>query len=319
MNAKRWATALALSALLYPQAALADTPADHEAHVRFEEGNALWAQGKHEPARLKYLQAYAVVKSLGVVFNLARAEMQLGHDVAAYERYREFLKLPQTEMDRSLLARKYMVELGQKVSFIAVSPATPTGTKVIVDGVVAGEVPMTDPIVVTPGKHDVILRYADKEKTTPVVCSMHDTVTLELPAPVGEGTPAASRITPPPYAREQGNWVPTIVLGIVGVGGLAAGGVMGALSASHDDELRSLSVTRPCTVTDPAGCAGLEDKASTAKGLGAGSVVGYVGGGLFLGAAIVTAAVMKPWQFRVKEAHVRLIPGLGGSALVGTF
>ena len=124
MSSKRWALALAFSAFLYPQAALADSPAEQEAHVRFEEGNALWAQGKHEPARLKYLQAYAVVKSMGVVFNLARAEMQLGHDVAAYERYREFLKLPQTDMDRSLLARKYMVELGQKVSQIALSAGT---------------------------------------------------------------------------------------------------------------------------------------------------------------------------------------------------
>ena len=319
MNARRWAAALTITGLFHAGVAHADTAAQVEATNRFEEGNVLWARGKHEEARLKYLQAYAVVKRPGVVFNLARAEMQLGHDVAAYERYREFLKLPQTDTDRSLLARKYMVELGQKVSLIAVSAATPAGTKIIVDGVVAGEVPLTDPIVVTPGKHDVTLRYADKEKKAPVMCPVHDTVTLELAAPVAAGTPPVGGVTPPPYTREQGNWVPTIVLGIVGVGGLAAGGVLGALSTSHDDELRSLSVTRPCTPTDAAGCAGLEDKASSAKGLGAGSLVGYVGGGLFLGAAIVTAAVMKPWQFRVKEAQVRLIPGFGGGALVGTF
>ena len=63
----------------------------------------------------------------------------------------------------------------------------------------------------------------------------------------------------------------------------------------------------------------MEDKASSASGLGTGSVIGYVGGGLFIGAAVVTAVVMKPWEFRVKEARVTVVPGLGGAALVGSF
>lgn len=327
MNAKRWALALAMLGLLHTSTAYADSPAEAEATTRFEEGNTLWGQGKHEEARLKYVQAYAVLKKPGVLFNLARAEMQVGHTVEAYVRFREFLKLPQTDMDRSLMARKYLAELGKKVSLITTSPATPHGTKVVVDGKVEGEVPLVDPIAVTPGKHDVILRYADQEKKTPVSCPLQETVTVELVPnapqagvpPKGSGNPPPGGITPPPYTKEQGNWVPTIVLGIVGIGGLAVGGTMGALSASQDDELRSLSQTRPCTPTDAAACTALEDKSSSAKGLGTGAIVGYIGGGVFLGAAIVTAIVMKPWEYRVKETHVRLVPGIGGGALVGTF
>jgi len=201
------------------------------------------------------------------------------------------------------------------VSFLNVSAATPAGTKVLVDGQVAGETPLTDPIVVAPGKHDVVLKYADREKKVPVSCPIHDTVIVELLPEVK----APGGTTPPPITKEPGNWVPTIVLGIVGVGGLAVGGTLGALSASQDDELRSLSLTRPCTPQDAAACAALEDKASSASGLGTGSVIGYVGGGLFIGAAVVTAVVMKPWEFRVKEARVTVVPGLGGGALVGSF
>jgi hypothetical protein len=91
------------------------------------------------------------------------------------------------------------------------------------------------------------------------------------------------------------------------------------LSSSQNDELKSLSATNPCRAGSGVACAELEDKASSASGLGTGSVIGYVGGGVFLGAAIVTAVVMKPWQARVKETKVQLVPGLGGGALVGTF
>lgn len=277
----------------------------------------LWQQEKHEEARLKYLQAYAVLKYPGVTFNLARAEMTVGHTVEAYKLLREFLKLPQTDMDRSLLARKYHADLAKKVSFVTVSEKTPKGTKVMVDGAEAGEAPLADPIVVLPGKHEVLLRYGDQEKKEPVACGAAETVTVELaPKAVGAVT---GPVTPPPPTTEYGNWVPTVVLGGVGVAGLAVGGVMGALSASHNDELKSLSTTTRCT-PGSAECAKIEDEASSARGLGTVSIIGYVGGGLFLGAAIVTAVVMKPWQPREKSAaKVQLVPGFGGGAIVGTF
>ena len=106
---------------------------------------------------------------------------------------------------------------------------------------------------------------------------------------------------------------------MLSVGGLAAGGTFGALSASQDDELRSLSQTRPCRPQDAAACAALVNKASSANGLGTASVIGYLGGGVLIGAAVVTAMVMKPWEFRVKDARLTVVPGLGGGALVGAF
>jgi hypothetical protein len=274
-----------------------------------------WAAGKHEEARLKYVQAYAVLKFPGVLFNLARAEMTVGHDVEAYKLFRDFLKMPQTDLDRSMLARKYYGELAKKVSLVTVTSQTPKGTKVIIDGVDAGETPLAEPIVVAAGTHDIVLRYADKEKKSPVSCPLSQTVTVELEVKEDPKVP----IAPPGEKAVYPSWVPTIVLGGVGVAGIAVGSVLGALSSSQNDELKSLSATNPCRAGSGVACAELEDKASSASGLGTGSVIGYVGGGVFLGAAIVTAVVMKPWQARVKETKVQLVPGLGGGALVGTF
>jgi len=221
-------------------------------------------------------------------------------------------------MDRSLLGRKYHAELSKKVSLITVSEKTPKGTKIVVDGVEAGEAPLADPIVVKPGKHEVELKYGPDERKEPTECPVAQTVTVELVLKGPAKGPEGPIQGPAPYTTEYGNWVPTVVLGGVGVAGLALGGVMGALSSSHDDEAKSLSATTRCNPGEPA-CAKLESEVSSARGLGTVSLIGYIGGGVFLGAAIVTAAVMKPWAVRVREAHVQLVPGLGGAALVGTF
>jgi len=317
MTTNRLLSVMLVAALMCVAApASADTPSEIEANARFEEGTRLWRAGKYEEARVKLVQAYAVLKKPGVLYNLALAEMTLGHSDEAFRLIREFLKMPQTDMDRSLEARKYLSELRKKVSLISLSERTPKGTRVMVDGVEAGVAPLSDPIVVKPGKHEIVLRYgADEKKETPD-CAASETVAVELlpkEEPKGPGGPVTG---PAPYTTEHGNWVPTVVLGVAGVAGLGIGGVLGALSTSHDDELRSLS-TRPCRESDPA-CK-LESEASAARGLGAGSMIGYIGGGVFLGAAIVTAAVMKPWQVRVRETRVQFVPGLGGGALVGTF
>jgi len=95
MNVKRCLAPFALTAvLLLAPAARADAQAEAEAAARFEEGNKLWQYGNHEAARLKYVQAYAVLKADGVLFNLARAEMTVGHTEEAYRLFREFLKRP---------------------------------------------------------------------------------------------------------------------------------------------------------------------------------------------------------------------------------
>ena len=68
-----------------------------------------------------------------------------------------------------------------------------------------------------------------------------------------------------------------------------------------------------------AECQAAKDKESSANGLGYGSVVGYVAGGAFLVAGVVTAVVMKPWKSRETGREVTVVPGAGGVALVGKF
>lgn len=317
MNAKNTTAALfAAATVLVAPMAYADTPAEAEAKARFEEGNKAWAAGRHEEARLKYVQAYAVLKFPGVLFNLARAEMTVGHDVEAYKLFRDFLKMPQTDLDRSMLARKYYGELAKKVSLVTVTSQTPKGTKVIIDGVDAGETPLAEPIVVAAGTHDIVLRYADKEKKSPVSCPLSQTVTVELEVKEDPKVP----ITPPAEKGEKGSWLVPGVLAGVGVVGLGVGIGLGAASGSATSDGKALAQGGACADLSSAACATAKDKESSASGLATGSIVGYVAGGAFVAAAVISAVVIAPWRERPKKtSNLWVSPTVGGGAFGGSF
>ncbi len=319
MNAKRWTAAIGLLFLFHTSEAFADTPAEAEAKVRFEEGNVLWAHNKYEEARLKYVQAYAVLRFPGVIFNLGRAEMTVGHNEQAYVLFRDYLKLPQTDLERSLTAKKYVAELSKKVSFLSVSAATPAGTKVLVDGRVAGETPLTDPIVVTPGNHDVVLKYADREKKTPVSCPLQETVTVEL---LPEAKALGGPLPPPIERTEKSSWVVPAVLAGVGVIGLGVGFGLGAAASSEKDSVLTKAAQAPCVDRTSPSCETLRDTKSSANGLSTGAVVGYVGGSAFVLGAIISAIVLRPWAEH-SVAQVQILPTVGtgqaGLLIQGSF
>src|SRR3954469_11752093 len=88
--------AVALSVPAFSSVARADDAAVAEAKARFEEGLELADAGKHEPARLKFQQAWAVFKAPAVLYNLARSEQLTGHDLEALEHFKLFARVSAT-------------------------------------------------------------------------------------------------------------------------------------------------------------------------------------------------------------------------------
>src|SRR5690606_13759136 len=106
-----------------PRSARADDPAITEAQERFKEGLTLADGGSHEASRLKFQQAWSVIKGPAVLFNLARAEQLTGRDLEAYDHYRQFLafgddpKVGEAQRER---AREHVAELEKKLGHIDV-------------------------------------------------------------------------------------------------------------------------------------------------------------------------------------------------------
>ena len=206
--------ACVVSALAFATLAHADDAAMAEAQARFNEGLHLADSAKFEEARLKFLQAFAVLKAPAVLFNLASTEQKTGHDVEAIEHYRAFLKsgANDTRITDAMRdkARQNIADLLKKVGQVEID--APDGAKISVDGKPLEEPPKA-PVPVTPGKHTIEAAFSGKIKSVTVDAPLGQVVKAKIDFDSGpDGTYA------PPETGEGGLSTATIVT----VSGLAA-------------------------------------------------------------------------------------------------
>jgi hypothetical protein len=280
-----------LSALCFATLAHADDAAIAEAQARFNEGLALADNGKYEEARLKFLQAVAVLKAPAVLFNLASTEQKTGHEVEAIEHYRAFLtssindtRITDAMRDR---ATQNIHEMLKRVSQISID--APEGAKISVDGK-SLEHPAKEPVAVVPGKHTVEAAFEGKVKAVTVEARNGEVSTAKLDFESGSNlntyeAPAGS------YGhRTTAGWVVPITLGVLGVGGVVMGGVLTSASQDSRDEAASLRVASPgiCVQPTSPACAAYDDKRGTAESQSALAWAGYVAGGTLLAASIAS-------------------------------
>lgn len=202
-----------------------------EARARFEEGIKLAETGDHESARLKFNQAWALLQTPAILYNLARAEHLSGHLVEALAHYRQFVNMPPdpkvTEAQRRRVTET-IVDLAKKVAQITVE--APPGARVTVDGrpIDPGN---TDPIPVAPGKHVVESTHEGTVTRVTVECTAGSIATARLTESAGppdSGPPAGRRSfdrATPPAEERPGFWTTGRAAGLGAVGlGLAGVG-----------------------------------------------------------------------------------------------
>ena len=311
---------LSMALLAAPSAVAAPTrPGEaklSEAEVLHRAGVQQMKESKFAAAAASFRASYAKDQSPRELYNAARAELAQKHFVEAAKLYRTYLSLPANEKmaatEREEAKRELAEFVGQNLSTLDVRAKTYS-----VDGV-----PGEGLVDVEPGSHSVEMHGAEGPKTKVVACAKGAVVLVEYlePKPVIVVQPQPDKIVPPPVEPpEKGSWaVPAVLVG-VGVVGLGLGIGLGAVSGSADSDVKTLSKAGACASLASVECQTAKDKESSAHGFGYGSVVGYVAGGAFLLAGVVTAVVMKPWKSRESGRELTIVPGVGGMAVVGKF
>lgn len=351
---------LACSSIAAPAAAQPAKPAASsnahdaamaEARARFEEGIKQAEAGDHDAARLKFNQAWALLKSPAILYNLARAEQLSGHPVEALEHYRQFAKLPPdpkvTDAQRQRAAEG-ITELSKKVGQIEIeAPAT---ARVTVDGRTI-EPGNTDPVPVTPGKHVVEAIADGKVKSVTVECSAGTIAKAKL-SDSEPGTGVAASPQPPPATASKesssapgssgtaspaderpGFWTGGRIAGVgVFVGGLAALGaglVFNSMAASSEEEANEirngLPEPRESACNDDANgaqCAQLKknvDDQNLRQDLRTGF---FIGGGVLVVGGAVLFLLSSP-KSETTQTGARVVPFAtardAGLAVVGRF
>jgi len=128
------------------------------ARAKFMDGVAAFDTKRYGEARDLFLQAYAMKRHPAVLLNLGLAEIRVGDVDAGANHLQQFLR----EFEQATPQQRQNASAGiaeaKKSSAYIISIVDTDGAVVMVDGQVVGQSPLTDPVFVKPGEHDVEAR-----------------------------------------------------------------------------------------------------------------------------------------------------------------
>lgn len=289
----RAALLLTLGLALVSRAAAGDDRPDvAQAEKRLNEGADLFLQGKFEEARLRYVQACAVLRTYNCLRALAIAELRAGKPADAYRHFKELFDDPKAtaKLDSKSLRtlQALMNEAYGKSGHIAVD--APNGLTIVLDDVDAGVTPLGGTLDVMPGTHRIAV-HGDATRAVVVNAIAGQIVKATLPeqasapptsapapavAPAPAPVAAASAPSPPSAgvpkdsptaATAEPFWNTRRVVGasVAGLGLVALGtGVFFASQAQSDkDQASSLAAANGsggCAAgSTSSSCAALRD------------------------------------------------------------
>jgi hypothetical protein len=312
---------LALGVALASSPALAQSEAaEKEARTRFQEGKELYATGKVDEARLKFLQACAVLKDDVCQRNLAVAEFFSGHYVDAYPRLEKIMAsgVLKSEPDVEREFQRMRDESYAKIGHVDVQ--APPGAQIRIDDAIdAGNAPLKELIRVTAGKHVVSVQVETKIEREEIDCAAGRIVKVDfmqkfgiMPG-LGPDTPQGDTRTK--YAEGR---IPVVVgLGAAGLIGLSMGVGFGVASSAARDDANRMAAGGACVDRASTACSDLQSKVSSTNGFGTASIVSYVAGGALIAGAAV-AFFLWPKKTAIPTG-LRATPTVGGLIVEGSF
>jgi hypothetical protein len=299
-----------------------------ELHTLIESGLERYKRQDYEGARGIFARAYEVAPEIGILFNLALAELHSGHPVDAAIHLRTFIASTQAAPERRESARlKWLPEAEAQVGQLSIT--APPGTAVAVDGAAIGVAPFEQPVYITPGDHGVTAKSGSGERYRRISVDAGHVAAVRFepelappPPPQPEAPPAPTKPALPERAPSPPATTPSVGK-IVTVGGIgvaaalaATAGVALALDTQRKrDQYESASCDKPPQASS-ASCGGL---AQSGQNEGVLANVLYVGAGVLAGGAIATlflwpnTPTTKSWMLRPTFDHRSAAAFLVGS------
>ncbi|CAN5595356.1 hypothetical protein BH09MYX1_BH09MYX1_53520 [soil metagenome] len=184
------------SALFVAAVTHAQSIGQEEAQKRFQEGKTLFDQRQFAEARVKFVQACAVVQTANCPKNIALTEFELAMWVEAATHFQQWFDDPRTKSDavRPELERVFndtKLKVGQ-LDFDVDS-----GARVSVDGKLVGTSPISAPLFLVSGDHVIQATWVGSTKTAKVTLFNGKASKVELHQDVPRGDAGAAGAPPP--------------------------------------------------------------------------------------------------------------------------
>ena len=311
-----------------------------DAEKRLDEGLDRYAKGDYEGARLAFAQAYAVLASIDLLYNLMRAELKSNHPLEALVHIHQLLRNPNATPDDRAKVERLLEEANRTTGHVACE--APDGAEVFLDHVPSGEAPVTEPYDVIAGRHVVEVKANGTSRMIEVDAPAGQLVTVRfslegaetpnvsapIPVPLhplpphreAAKAPEAPLVVPPPPRHESSaRIVVPIVVGALAVAAIGVGAGLGVASQNQESNASSFRTSNPtgfCGDRSSAPCAqyqgilnSQQEDTNVARAM-------YVTGAVLAVGAVVTYLV---WPHGGKERSAWVAPTLGGLAFGGSF
>lgn len=323
MSSRLAAPALACALLLGAPAALAQPKAPDAqatARSRAEEGLALFKDGRWDDAFVAFAEADRLFHAPTLVSYMGTCRRNQGRLMEAKALYEKVLaepvppNAPEAFKKAMDTARLEIEKLRGRIPYLKVRVTGPGAeqAKVSIDGAAAAGAELLAGKALDPGEHQITADAPGASGSVKALLKEGDAVTVEVKLSAS-ATPAPDAPKAPVEPAAKGSFLPAGVAFGVGGAGLLVGAITGILATD-----RISAAQAGCTVPDAGGVrhcpAGNASAASSAKGLIAGSVVGFVAAGAGIVTGVVLAAV-RPGG----GAKVALEVGPGSIGLRGRF
>lgn len=307
----------------------ADMTAEETARLSFEQGRRFFNEGQFEKAAIALERAYELRPSYKILYYLGWAECENENYERALDAFNSYLEQVERDEDPAQVdeVKKEVKRLSVLVGTVMIETEV-EGAKVKIDHETRASTPLTQPIVVSVGKHDIrvisegrvilheVRRIAGGEEVvlkavSPGMPQQTASTSNEQDSKPGDAVmePAAS-----PPELERGSRVWTWVSLGVAVAAAAGAGVTGALALSGEKSIRDECEGGVCLQT------GFEEDRSRVEGLALTTDV-LIG---VSAAAAVTGVVLFFTEGRREDSEgvavgPGMIPGGAGAFVFGRF
>ncbi len=313
-----------------------------DAHKRLNEGLDRYGRGDYDGARIAFQQAYSVLASVDLLYNLARAEVKSGHALEALVHIRQILRDPKATPDDHTKAARLFDEANRVTAHVAIE--APAGAEIVIDHVPSGEAPVNEPFDVTPGKHVCEARANGTTRVIEVTASVGDVVTARfaldaaraptVSAPVPVAAPPAAVAQqpadtnePPPehvaphHHESNARVVVPLVIGAAAVVAVGVGVGLGLVSKGKESDAEDFRASHApgfCANSTSSACtqyANILDSQQQATSVERALLIG---GGVLAVGAVVTYLVW-PHRSHSERDAMWIAPAPGGVGFGGTF
>ena len=214
-----------------------------EAGERYARGLTLYGDGEFLLALVEFERAYQLSNNYKVLYNIGQVRIQLGRYAKAKEALEEYLKIGGTNLsaERTAAVNKDLTTLAERTASLNVVTSE-LGADISLDGKVIGTSPLSAPLIVDAGEHNLVLHKAgfyDSAQSVTLAGRDQIDLTVELkPIPIAQTKTFDTRPSPvaPSKPSHTAMWVAWGTTGALA----ATAGVVGYFGVSKANELESM-------------------------------------------------------------------------------